>query len=139
MPKIVTNRPEAVIKQLRRLENKVMRKVIRQSLRANGKEMVVAIKAIAPRKTGKYRKSFKLRAIKRRRNRIGVYIRTGTRAELGISENPTKGYYPAALEFGSVKMPARPHIRPVFDSKAPGVIQRLSRDISRALNNEYGV
>lgn len=56
-------------------------------------------KARIPRDEGRWASTLKVRALKRRKGRVGVVIRVGTRAELGIDPQQ-RGFYPAHQEFG---------------------------------------
>lgn len=47
---------------------------------------------------GLLRRSFRLKALRRRKGRVGVLILSGTRAQLGLQKN--RGYYPAHIELG---------------------------------------
>jgi HK97 gp10 family phage protein len=72
------------------------------------------IKARAPRRTGKYRKS-----IKRKRNRgTKTLIEASVVAESGKNQHGFKWNW---LEHGTVKMPAQPHIVPTVEEIRPNV------------------
>jgi len=72
------------------------------------------IKARAPRRTGKYAK-----AIKRKRNRgTKTQIEASVVAEGGKNKH---GFKWAWLEFGTVNMPAQPHIVPSVEEIRPSV------------------
>lgn len=90
------------------------RKVMRKAQRESMKPLLKAAKARAPKKTGKLRKSLKLRALKRSRVRSGMFIRTGTREDLGIPDGA--GYYPAHIELGHEGQAPDPFMRGPFDS-----------------------
>lgn len=75
------------------------RKVLTKALRRAGKYYLTLAKARVPRDEGRWASTLKVRALKRRKGRVGVAIRVGTRTELGI--DPTqRGFYPAHQEFG---------------------------------------
>lgn len=87
-----------ILRRLVTLPVKLQRKVIRQASRKAAKPVRARARALAPVRTGRLRRSIKLRSIRRnRRGRIGVNVLTGTREELGITAG---GYYPAAQEYG---------------------------------------
>lgn len=72
------------------------------------------IKARAPRRTGKYRKS-----IKRKRNRgTKTLIEASVVAESGKNQHGFKWNW---LEHGTVNMPAQPHIVPTVEEIRPNV------------------
>src|SRR5512139_447967 len=84
---------------LAQLPEKLERRVLSRALRQAGKFYQTLAAARAPRDRGKLATSFKVRALKRRKGRVGVMIQTGTRAQLGIDPKQ-RGFYPAHLEFG---------------------------------------
>lgn len=72
------------------------------------------IKTRAPRRTGKY-----ARSIKRKRNRgTKTQIEASVVAESGKNQH---GFKWAWLEFGTVNMPAQPHIVPSVEEIRPSV------------------
>ncbi len=81
------------------LPEKLERKVLTKALRQAGKFYQTLAAARAPRDRGKLATSFRVRALKRRKGRVGVMIQTGTRAQLGIDPKQ-KGYYPVHTELG---------------------------------------
>lgn len=122
---------------LRTLEPKIQKKFTRKSLRNVGKLVMAAAKAIVQAEayfTGTLYKAFKLRAVKRKRNAIGVSMFINREklfanytAEYGHPPNPRKGetephYYPASIEFGftrpdGTEVPAiRPMRRALYDN-----------------------
>ena len=114
----------------------VQKKVSRPALRIGAKLIADSVKRHVPRVTGKrtdvIRKNIRIRAIRRSRTGIGLRILTPWRSELHLARlknlNPNrfgfrlyqkpiaveKGYYPAAIEFGTTKTPAIPFMRPGF-------------------------
>lgn len=113
-----------LVEAFKLLDIKMQKKIARKGLRAGGKIVLAAVKAKVPTKSGKLKKSLKLRSIKRTRTGIGVYIRTGTRAELGISER-AKGYYPFSQEYGTSKTPAHSYLRAALDEQRVKAIQEV--------------
>ena len=82
---------------------KMQKKAVRPSLRAGAKVIHKDGKRRMAKLTGKNRKFFKVKSIKRSRQSIGVMIITGTREQLGIAgDDPF--YYPAIQEHGSKNM-----------------------------------
>lgn len=100
----------ALEQMFRTLPVTLQSKCLRPALRAAAKDLKAAVQAAAPRASGRMAASFGIRARKRSRTGIGIDVVTGTRAELGIPVNRKdggpRGYYPAAVEFGTKK--ARP-------------------------------
>jgi hypothetical protein len=62
--------------------DKVQRALIRSELRGVLKPVLARAKARARKKSGAMARTLKIRAMKRKRGRVGYYIQTGTRAEL---------------------------------------------------------
>ena len=81
------------------LEPKMQKQALRPSLRAGAKVVLFFQKANIPSDTGRWKKSMKIKSLKRSRREIGVNIVSGTRDELGISPDD-KHYYPAVIEYG---------------------------------------
>lgn len=75
------------------------RKVLTKALRQAAKYYATLAAARAPRDRGRLATSFKVRSMKRRKGRVGMVIRTGSRAELGIDPKQ-RGFYPAHIELG---------------------------------------
>lgn len=101
--------------KLASLEPKLQKKLARKSLRSIAKKVVAAAKSIVQAEaynTGALYKNFKVRALKRSRNRIGTSMFVDREklfadyaARYGHTPNPAKGekepfYYLAAIEFG---------------------------------------
>lgn len=65
---------DKVIRKLKNLENKVQNKITRKALRAGAKVIQKAEKAKAPVDSGRLKRSIKVRAMKRKKGRIGVNV-----------------------------------------------------------------
>lgn len=90
---------EQLSRDLAALPEKLERKVLTKALRQAGKYYLTLAKARVPRDEGRWASTLRVRALKRRKGRVGVMIRVGTRAELGIDPKQ-RGFYPAHQEFG---------------------------------------
>jgi HK97 gp10 family phage protein len=123
------------MRSLQNIERKIARKVIKQSTRAAGKIVHARVKADAPVRSGALRKSIKLRALRRSRSAQGVRIITGDRKTLGIAAGAT-GYYPAAIEYGTRRTPARPFIRPAFEITKGAASMTLRRELAEGIERE---
>lgn len=123
-------------RKLQALPEKLERKVIRQAIRKGGQPILRTAKANANRLTGAMAKSIKLRAMKRKRGRIGVRIQTGTRLELGIGADD-RHYYPAIVEFGDggVRPPFR-FMRRALDSNKNASMTTMRDEIARGIERE---
>jgi HK97 gp10 family phage protein len=120
---------------------KLEAKVIRQAVRAGARPVLAKSKAnvsalrVTGERTGPLLRGLKIRALKRKKGRIGVAVQTPTRAELGIPED-AESYYPAAIEFGGIReegvsapvhIPAQPYMRPALAATRSDA-SRLIRD-----------
>jgi HK97 gp10 family phage protein len=121
----------AGLKELERklltFEPKLGRKIIRQALRSGAKVIHSAVKADVPVETGALKESLKVRAMRKRKHSYGVMIAT--------SEGWFKGdeFYGAFLEFGTSKMPARPFVRPAFDSEKDNAAKIIVNEIKQGI------
>lgn len=120
--------------QFRALPLAVQRKLLRQSFREALRPVLTAARAAAPRLTGRLARTLRLRALKRRRGRLGMMVISGTRESLGIpASHPW--YYPAHVELGTSRMPAQPYLRPAFDTQRESMVQTLARGIEEAMRS----
>lgn len=103
-------------------------KVIRKALRAGSNSMLKETKAAAPVDSGLLKRSLIVRALRRKKGRIG--FRIGFKNVEQIVERSTFGknkfgphdpnkkkkrhFYPAVVEYGAKNKPAKPFMRPVF-------------------------
>jgi HK97 gp10 family phage protein len=124
-------------KALAALPDKLERKVLTKALRAAGKFYLTLAKASAPRDEGRLASTMKLRALKRRRGRVGVMVQTGTRSALGIDPKQ-RGYYPAHLEFGhrdraGVHHPPVPFMRRSLKTGESAIFAILRQEIDAGI------
>ncbi len=80
---------------------------VRKGLRAAAKVVAAQVKASYPKKTGAAVKSVKVRAMKRKKGRIGVRVALFAESRTGKGGFP----YPMALESGAKKQPASGRVR----------------------------
>ena len=126
---------KALSRKLAKLPAAVQRKVLRPALRKGGKVILEAVRRNIPVDEGKLRKTLKLRALKAKRGRIGVEVRTGTREELDIPAG-AEGYYPAHVELGTRNRSATPYLRPAMDDKESQVVSLLKTEIGLGITRE---
>ena len=123
-------------RKLHALPEKVERKVIRQAIRKGGQPILRDAKANANKLTGAMAKNIKLRAMKRKRGRIGVRIQTGTRLEMGISADEGY-YYPAIVEFGDgATRRAFRFMRRALDSNQHASMTVMRDEIAKGIERE---
>jgi hypothetical protein len=130
-------------KKLDRLVAQAPKKVVSSALRRSAKRTKVRLLSmisgfVVKVQTGSYLNAWKKARIRSSGGR-GGYIRLGismpTREEFGIDQKD-KHFYPMALEYGSSKMEARPHIRPAVDNYKSSEISAIARDIKAGIEKE---
>lgn len=119
-------------RQFKKLASSEQRKVARRALRKAARPIQAAAKSLAPKDLGNMARTIKIRAVRRSRKHVGVIVRTGTRDDLGISDD-NKWYYPAHVELGTQHLPARPFMRPALDHNRDRSIAILRREIAAGI------
>lgn len=119
------------------LPEKLERRVLTRALRQAGKYYQTLAAARSPRDRGKLASSYKVRALKRRKGRVGVMIQTGTRAQLGIDPKQ-RGFYPAHLEFGhrdraGIHHAANPFMRSSLRTGQNAIFALLRQEIDNGI------
>lgn len=71
--------------QFRTMPDKIQASLLRTSFRDALKPVLAQAKATARKKSGALARTLKIKAMRRKKGRVGFYIRTGTRAELGAA------------------------------------------------------
>ena len=108
---------------LSEMEPRLAKKVLRTALRNAARPILAAAKANAPYQTGATRSQLKLRAMKRKKGRVGVIVQTGEGAYKGDV------FYASFAEWGTRHQPAKPFMRPAFDTNAVTSIGIASAEI----------
>ncbi len=93
---IILTGDKALDRNLAQLTGAAGRKVFNKAARAAAKPVAKQARANAPSRTGRLKKSIKVRSIARSRNKIGIRVTTGN--ETG--DFGGDGYYGAFLEYG---------------------------------------
>lgn len=127
-------------KALAELPDKLERRVMIKATRETGKFFLTLAKARAPKESGKLASTMKLRAMRRKKGRVGVRIMTGTRAELGIDPKE-RGYYPAHVEFGhrdrsGNQVAAVPFFRGPLHSSREALFAVMRQEIDTGIERE---
>lgn len=127
-------------KALAELPANLERKILTKALRQAGKFYQTLAQARAPRDRGKLATTMRVRALKRRKGRVGVLIATGTRAQLGIDPKQ-RGYYPAHTEFGhrdraGVHHAADPYMRSSLRTGQNAIFAILRQEIDNGIEAE---
>lgn len=126
------------------LPAKFARRAMREAIRPAVEIWRVAIQAWA--QTGKYATGFMA-------SHVGVKIKTSSREEAGTGmvgftteQNTSRHaeHIPSAAnealwkEFGTVKQPAQPGMRPAFDAHAPAVLETFTNKLKEIFSEEFG-
>lgn len=88
-----------IVRRLDQVEQKLERKILRKAAREAARPIRAKAESHAPVRTGRLKRSIKIRASRRSRRTFGVNVWTGTREELDIDPEAT-GYYPMSIEYG---------------------------------------
>lgn len=100
------------------LPKKVGRPAVLNALKDSAKPLVEELRATAPRLTGKSAATITARSVK-----VPGF-------EESIAIGPTKEGFPLMLrEFGTARQPARPWMRPRWDSHREAVLKRFAGDM----------
>jgi len=120
-------------KQFKKLDLKLQKKTIKKALRDSAKIVKNTAKARVGVRSGKLKKSLKVRTEKGlKRGQFGIVVVTGTREELNIDADD-KYYYPAAVEFGTKNLPAKPYLRPAIDENRDLIFDLIASRIRSAI------
>lgn len=134
-------------KMLAKLEPKVQKRVMRKTLRASTKRLKVEViknlsgdpvHILDKRGTGGWaaqQKKVPVKALKRSRGRMGYTLPFPTREALGISPED-KFFYPAAVEYGHPRAPAKAPIRSAVNSRSAVELSIIAREIGRGIERE---
>lgn len=115
------------------LEPKVARKVVRQALRKAVKPIQAAAKADAPVKSGKLKKAIKVRAMRRKKGRIGVL------AIIGKGDFQGETWYGSVQEFGARKrrrIRAKHFMKKAYESKKAQAAAIAEAEIGPGIERE---
>lgn len=118
-----------VIKNLKELEPKVQKKVVRKALREGTKIVQKEMQGEAPTDTGALKKSIKVRAGKQKKHSLSVKVETDK------SQFPDQ-YYSAFVEFGTSKQPAQHFMENAFKAKEDEARQRMVEALKDGIEKE---
>ena len=135
-------------RMLTALPKKIRNKILREELRKGAKTLLPASKAATPARTGKLRRSVKVRAVKRSRKAVGVLVGYNDKAYAGDT------FYGAFLEWGwkqgkrpsravqggasdnRKEIPGRRMLGNVAEAKGPGVLDAVINQIASRIQTE---
>lgn len=121
-------------RKLRRLELAIQKKIVRQSINRAMLPVRNKAKQYVPVDSGRLRDSIK-RVSRTRRGKASARVVTGTRAELGIPSD-AKGYYPAAIEYGTRKQSAQSFLRRAMTELKNSTLRKTSEFIDQYIRKE---
>ena len=118
-----------LLKKLRKLPEKVQKKVLVGAVRAGAKPIIKEARRIVPKRTGNLAKS------------IGVNKRRSKGTIVHFSVSPRRGgkydgYYGHFVEFGTKKMAPRPFMRTAFENKGEESIDAVRAYMKKRIEKE---
>ena len=116
---------------LKKLPSAMSKSVLRAALKKAGQPVVNDAKSKAPRDRGDLAESIEIRPILSRRQRRRRAKKGDI--EMFIGATFPRGAHAHLVEFGTSSMPARPFLRPAWDSHKRGVSRAIGRELWKAL------
>lgn len=102
----------------------MQKQVLLSALKKAAKPVVTVAKEKARKRSGKGAKSIKARTNKKLK-------------PIGISIGPSKeNFHMNFIEFGTVKLPAKPFLRPAWDANKDAVLKSMENEIWKALTKK---
>ena len=127
--KLTITGDKQIDRALKNIPDKVAKKAFRKSMRPAMKVIQKEAKDNAPVDSGDMKKSIKVKAAKRSRRFMGIDVVIGEEAFKGET------WYGNLVEYGTSKMPAKPFMRPAYDSKDQ-VKNKVLEDLPKILDEE---
>lgn len=106
--------------------------VLRSALRKAGTPVVHTAMLLAPKRTGDLASSVDIRSTLTTRQKRFSPKQKGE-VELFIGPSHPTGAHGHLLEFGTSRMPAKPFLRPAWDTHKEGVLKTLEKEIWDAI------
>lgn len=121
---------EALQELPRRLENRVLRKALRQG----GNILLRKARQLAPVKTGALRKGIKLKIDLRGTPAAIINVRIPSKS--GKQKTSSGPYYSSFVELGTSKMAAHPFLRPAFDAVKEDALETFLNVLNDGIEEE---
>jgi HK97 gp10 family phage protein len=118
-------------KKLKRLDIKLQKKIVRNAISRAILPVKHKAKSLVPVESGLLKKSIK-RKTGVKKGVARARIVTGTRIELGIPID-AKGYYPAAIEYGTQHQPAKSYMRAAITALRSQVLKKTGDHIDEGI------
>jgi HK97 gp10 family phage protein len=127
---------KALGKLLDELPARIQRNVLHGAVRATAKELVPALQAAAPVWSGRLEESITVRRESAAAARTEARKTNKLWVAAGIALKGVAKRYWHFSEFGTVKRPARPWIRPTFAKMAPRLEQFIREYVGKRIERE---
>jgi len=125
---IEVNGLDEVLKKLKKLPEKVQKRVLVGAVRAGAKPIIKEAKRLVPVRTGTLKKS--IGVVKRRsKNKNLIHFTVTPRKKKG-------GWYAHYVEFGTLKMSARPFMRPAYEKEGENSIKFVREYMKKRVDKE---
>jgi len=121
---------DELLKNLRKLPERVQNRVVVGAIRASAKPLISEARARVPVNTGNLKKSI---GVTKRRSKNKNIIHFSVSPRKGGKYN---GFYGHFLEFGTSKMSARPFLRPAFEAKGEETIEAAKQYMAKRIDKE---
>ncbi|MBI1347242.1 hypothetical protein GC163_13255 [bacterium] len=118
-----------VLKQLRNLEPKLSKKVLRKALREGAKVVQKEAKSTIPKVSGTTRKSLKVRAGKRSKHTIRFKMVTA------FPKSDADAFYYSFVELGTQYIRRRNYLKEATDRKRHEVLRQVEQSIRAGLQS----
>lgn len=120
--------------RIKRLDFAIQKKIVRQSINRAMLPVRDRAKQYVPVDTGRLRDSIK-RVSRTRRGKSSARVVTGTKQQLGIPSS-AKGYYPAAIEYGSRYQQAQSFLRRAMTELKSATLDKTGEFIDQYIRKE---
>jgi len=119
---------DEILKKLKKLPERVQKNVVTGAIRASAKPILQEAKALVSKDSGTLKKS--IAVVKRRsKDKNLIHFSIAPRIKKG-------GYIAHFLEFGTVKMSAKPFMRPAVEKKSSETIQFAQDYMKKRIDKE---
>ena len=125
---------EGLLFSLQALPRKVQGKILRTAMRNGTKTVAAKTRELAPVDTGLLKRSFAVRALKRKKGRVGYRITIKNVDKIiKTGEHGQRYFYPAAIEYGTHTRPAKPFMRPAFEQTVEHATDQIANELGEAI------
>ena len=150
MPKVMITLEgaEKLERALAVMEAKVAKKITKKAMRAGAKVILRAAKARAPVDTGQMKKALTVRAARQRKRGEASFnlsfdtkkypdlvTTSETFQGVGQARGSKRFFYPAIVEYGTSTQPAKPFMRPVFDSQKAAALRVIMGQFRKGITD----